>query len=174
VYYADRRKRGVYSTGDNTSGEGIGDDEQLVVDLLEVPRAVTTLAFCVNIYTRNRNFGDVTNAYMRLFDTHSMHEYCKFSLNKEKLGEKTGVIFCMLQRGSDPLSWSVMSVGEPCNGNTVKEIRTSLWDGCWDGGSHLFEVDLLSNQDASAIRGAGTTTSTTINAAAENGCCTIQ
>jgi hypothetical protein len=57
--YPPQSKPGVTSSGDNTTGAGEGDDETLIVNLSQVPKGVTTLAFCVNIYTENMSFLNV-------------------------------------------------------------------------------------------------------------------
>ncbi|KAJ1422216.1 TerD domain-containing protein [Ochromonadaceae sp. CCMP2298] len=134
VYFGQKSKPGVTSSGDNTTGAGDGDDETLIVDLAKVPKKITTLAFCINIYSQNMSFANVKNAYVRLFDTRSGHELARYALVHDKLGSKTGLIFCLLTRGktaNDP--WSLLSVGEACDGRRLMEISSPLWDGKWSG-----------------------------------------
>ena len=59
----------VKHMGDNLTGEGDGDDEQIVVDLAKVPANVERIAFTVTIYdaeARNQNFGQVSNSYIHI------------------------------------------------------------------------------------------------------------
>ncbi len=57
--------------GDNLTGIGDGDDEQIKVDLSKVPDSVTKIAFTVTIYEaeqRRQNFGQVNNAFIRIYN----------------------------------------------------------------------------------------------------------
>ena len=136
VYFGQKVKPGVTSSGDNMSGAGSGDDEKLFCNLAEVPAEVTTLAFCVNIYSNGATFADVQNAYVRLYNTKTSHEYARFTLSREAMGAKSALVFAFLVRDTKSClkdEWSIMSVGEVCDGRTVKEIASPLWDGKWSG-----------------------------------------
>lgn len=132
VYFNAKSKPGVTHTGDNVTGDGDGDDEQILVEFSKVPEHIVSLAFCVNIFTASRSFGDVSEAYIRLFDSTSNHEFCRYKINHENIGSRKGLVFCTLNRGQTG-PWSIVSVGEPCDGHTCMEVSTSLWDGKWDG-----------------------------------------
>ena len=59
----------VKHMGDNLTGEGEGDDEQILVDLTKVPDNIERIAFTVTIYdaeSRRQNFGQVSNSFIRL------------------------------------------------------------------------------------------------------------
>ena len=61
----------VTHMGDNLTGEGDGDDEQIKIDLSKVPANIEKIAFTVTIYdadSRRQNFGQVSNAYIRILD----------------------------------------------------------------------------------------------------------
>lgn len=71
IFYNNPRSRNdaVVHTGDNLTGGSDGDDEQIIIDLEKVPSDVEKLAICVTIYDhdiRKQNFGQVSNAYIRL------------------------------------------------------------------------------------------------------------
>lgn len=71
IFYNNPRSRNdaVVHTGDNLTGGSDGDDEQIIIDLDKVPADVEKLAICVTIYDsdiRKQNFGQVSNAYIRL------------------------------------------------------------------------------------------------------------
>ncbi|MBQ7496453.1 MAG: TerD family protein, partial [Selenomonas sp.] len=73
VFYNNlKHKSGsVEHMGDNLTGEGEGDDEQIKVDLSKVPANVDKINFTVTIHeadSRHQNFGQVSNAYIRIFD----------------------------------------------------------------------------------------------------------
>ena len=63
--------------GDNRTGEGDGDDEGIIVDLRKIPGDVSKIVITVTIYEadkRKQNFGQVTNAYIRLVDVQTKDE----------------------------------------------------------------------------------------------------
>mgnify|MGYP003634502453 FL=1 len=73
----------VEHTGDNRTGEGDGDDEILKVDLSRVPADIDKIAFSVTIHegqTRNQNFGQVANAYIRIVNEVSGSEVVRYDL----------------------------------------------------------------------------------------------
>lgn len=72
--------------GDNRTGEGEGDDEGLIVDLRKVPSDIVKIVVTVTIYDadkRNQNFGQVTNAYIRLVDVASKEEVLRYDLSED-------------------------------------------------------------------------------------------
>lgn len=163
VYFGQKKKPGVESSGDNTTGAGSGDDEKLFVNLAEVPAEVTTLAFCVNIYTSDASFADVKNAYVRLYNTKTQHEYARFTLSREAMGNENALVFAFLVRENKSGvkdAWSILSVGEVCGGRTVKDIESPLWDGRWDGNTKYGEVPSYSHAQGSSSGG-------------DDGCCAL-
>ena len=75
----------VKHMGDNLTGAGEGDDEQIFVDLQNVPLEVGTIVFAVNIYDafkRNQHFGMIRNAFIRLVDMDTGTEICRFNLSE--------------------------------------------------------------------------------------------
>ena len=72
--------------GDNLTGEGEGDDEQIFVDLDKMPAQYDKLIFVVNIYqavARRQHFGMIKNAYIRIIDPDSREEFCRFNLSDD-------------------------------------------------------------------------------------------
>ncbi|KQO15347.1 TerD family protein [Paenibacillus sp. Leaf72] len=101
----------VVHTGDNRTGEGDGDDEQIKVELATVPADVEKIAFAITIYdaeTRNQNFGQVSNAYIRIVNEASSEELIKFDLG-EDFSIETGVVVGELYRHSG--EWKFSAVG---------------------------------------------------------------
>merc|ERR1740120_18779 len=73
-------KHGIRHTGDNLTGEGDGDDEQIVVDLSRIGKMVQQVVFVVNIYTPNRSFTQVAQPFCRVVDDSSGAELCRYML----------------------------------------------------------------------------------------------
>ena len=88
VYYGNlRHKSGtVNHQGDNLTGEGEGDDEQIIIDLSKVPQEYDKIVIVVNIYQavqRNQHFGLIENAFIRLVDARNNKEMCKYNLTDD-------------------------------------------------------------------------------------------
>lgn len=100
VYYSHTDAPGVHHTGDNLTGEGEGDDEQIQVDLSALPADVVKVAFIVNIYegkSRGQDFGKVNNSFVRVFETDGNKEIARHNLQAEYAG-KTGVLVATLTK----------------------------------------------------------------------------
>lgn len=85
VFYGNLKHSsgGVEHMGDNLTGEGDGDDEQIKVNLAAVPASVNKICFTVTIYeaeSRKQNFGQVSNAYIRIVDETSNAELIRYDL----------------------------------------------------------------------------------------------
>ena len=80
IFYNNKGAQGIEHTGDNRTGSGDGDDEQIIVDLPQLPADVSKIAFTVTIdqaEARGQNFGMVENSYIRLVDTNTNTELLK-------------------------------------------------------------------------------------------------
>jgi len=101
----------VEHTGDNTTGEGDGDDEQVNVDLNAVPAGVKKLVFAVTIHEadkRNQNFGQVVNAFMRVVEPNSNKELARYDLS-EDYSIETAMIFGEVYRHN--AEWKFKAIG---------------------------------------------------------------
>jgi tellurium resistance protein TerD len=101
----------IYHTGDNRTGDGEGDDEQIFVDLENVPANIAKIAFTVTIdeaEERGQNFGQVSNAYIRLVNDETGEEILRFDLN-EDFSIETAVVFAELYRKDG--EWRFNAVG---------------------------------------------------------------
>ena len=106
----------VEHTGDNRTGEGDGDDEILKVDLSRVPADIDKIAFSVTIHegqTRNQNFGQVANAYIRIVNEVSGSEVVRYDL-AEDASVETAMIFGDLYRNNG--EWKFRAVGQGYSG----------------------------------------------------------
>jgi tellurium resistance protein TerZ len=133
VYFGNKVEPGVESSGDNRTGAGSGDDEVITVDFSRLEKDVAALAMVVNVFTDGGSFENISESYVRLFDGESGHEYARYTLDARY--KKRGMVFCVLYKGQGGEPWSVLSVGEECDGRTAHAIHTTLWDGSLDGSS---------------------------------------
>ena len=102
----------VEHQGDNRTGEGDGDDEQVKIDLAKVPAEVKKLVFSVTIYdaeTRKQNFGMVSNSYMRIYNNDNGAEIARFDLSEDASTE-TAMVFGELYRNG--AEWKFKAVGQ--------------------------------------------------------------
>lgn len=106
----------VEHTGDNTTGEGDGDDESIKVDLSKVPANVNKLALAVTIHdadARSQNFGQVSNAFMRIVDEATGIEATRYDLS-EDYSTETAMIFGEVYRHAG--AWKFKAIGQGFNG----------------------------------------------------------
>ena len=98
--------------GDNTTGEGEGDDEAIKVNLAGVPAEVDKIVFAVSIYdaeTRSQNFGQVRNAFIRVVNQADNKEITRYDLTEDASTE-TAMIFGELYRNNN--EWKFRAVGQ--------------------------------------------------------------
>lgn len=106
----------VRHTGDNLTGEGDGDDEVLIIDFTKVPADVQKIAITVTIYEaqqRGQNFGQVSNAYVRVARMANENdmtgsEVLKFDL-VEEFSIETALVVCEIYRHNG--DWKFNAVG---------------------------------------------------------------
>jgi len=102
----------VEHQGDNRTGEGDGDDEQIKVSLSKVPAEISKLVFAVTIYdaeARKQNFGMVSNSFMRIYNNDNGTEIARFDLSEDASTE-TAMIFGELYRHNG--EWKFKAVGQ--------------------------------------------------------------
>ncbi len=102
----------VAHQGDNTTGEGAGDDEVVVVGLDKLPADVTKLSFAVTIHDadgRKQNFGMVSNAYIRVLNEAGGTELARYDLSEDASTE-TAMIFGELYRNNG--EWKFKAIGQ--------------------------------------------------------------
>lgn len=124
VYYGQliHRSGSVRHCGDNLTGAGDGDDEQIIVELNKVPAEFSKIVFVVTIYQaaeRRQNFGLIQNAFIRIVDADKGTELCKYNLSENYDG-KTAMIFGEVYRYNG--EWKFGAIGEPTNDNGIAEI----------------------------------------------------
>ena len=114
VYYNNLRhpSGAVVHQGDNLTGGGEGDDEQIMVDLSLLPAEVSKLVFVVNIYdanVRNQHFGMIRNAFIRLVDLSTRNEICRFNLTEDYSGKTGMVVGEIYKHGGE---WKFNAIGQ--------------------------------------------------------------
>jgi len=106
----------VEHMGDNLTGSGDGDDEQIVVDLSRMPANIERIAFTVTIYdadVRRQNFGQVSNAYIRIVDQATGAEIIRYDLGEDFSIETAIVVGELYKRNGD---WKFNAIGSGFQG----------------------------------------------------------
>ncbi len=124
VYYNNLRhsSAAVVHMGDNLTGDGDGDDEQIVVDLQDIPQKYEKIVFVVTIYQareRKQDFGMIKNAFIRIVDASNNKELFKYNLSENYSG-KTAMVFGEIYRYNG--EWKFSAIGEPTNDNGISEM----------------------------------------------------
>lgn len=118
VFYGnlEHNSGSVKHMGDNLTGEGDGDDEQIFVDLSQIPANVSKIAFTVTIYdaeTRRQNFGQVSNSFIRIVDDANGTELIRYDLG-EDFSIETAVVVGELYRNNG--EWKFNAIGSGFQG----------------------------------------------------------
>ena len=115
------RDGSIVHTGDNRTGAGDGDDEQINVDLSSVPEHVKSLVFTVNSFT-GQNFSTVENAFCRIINSGNQQEIARYDLSVQ--GTHTAQIMAKLYRHNG--EWKMAAIGETANGRTFHDLMPSM------------------------------------------------
>ena len=118
VYFGNLRhiSGAVQHMGDNLTGEGDGDDEQILVDLQKIPQDICKIAFVCCIYdahSRRQNFGQVSNAFIRIVDAGNGKELVRYDLG-EDFSIETSVVAGELYRHNG--EWKFSAIGSGFDG----------------------------------------------------------
>ncbi len=106
----------VIHLGDNLTGAGEGDDEQVKIELAKVPAEVQKIAFTVTIHeaaSRNQNFGQVSNAFIRVFNEENSEELVRYDLSEDFSIETAVVVGELYRHGAE---WKFAAVGSGFEG----------------------------------------------------------
>lgn len=125
VFYGNLKhaSESVVHMGDNLTGEGDGDDEQILVDLTKVPANITKVAFTVTIYdadVRRQNFGQVSNAYIRIVDESTNTELIRYDLGEDFSIETAVVVGELYKNGAE---WKFNAIGSGFQGGLAALCR---------------------------------------------------
>ncbi|MCW2538951.1 MAG: hypothetical protein JWN95_676 [Frankiales bacterium] len=120
VWFMNKKAFGgaIRHTGDNVTGAGEGDDEQIKIDLSKLPADVAYLMFTINSF-RGQQFTEIARAFCRLVDGRGGSELVRFELSGAQ--PRTGVLMAVLSRASAG-TWDMRALGEFHDGKTVKAM----------------------------------------------------
>jgi tellurium resistance protein TerD len=118
IFYNNMKSvcQSVEHTGDNTTGEGDGDDESIKVDLSKIPANVNKLAIVVTIHdaeSRSQNFGQISNAFIRIVDEANGTEATRYDLS-EDYSTETAMVFGEVYRHAG--AWKFKAIGQGFTG----------------------------------------------------------
>lgn len=124
VYYGDRSalNKAIYHHGDNLTGSGRGDDEQITVDLTALPSEVDKIVFFVNIYQasqRKQDFGLIDGAFIRLVNAENHTEICKYDLSEKYDGKTAMILGEIYKKGTE---WKFNAIGTGTTDNSISEV----------------------------------------------------
>jgi stress response protein SCP2 len=127
VYFGNLRSRcgSVQHSGDNLTGEGDGDDEQIMVDLSRVPANIQKLVFVVNIYDcvkRKQHFGMIRNAFIRIVNPSNQQALLHYNLTEDYSG-RTCLIAGEIYRHAN--EWKFAAIGSGTNAASLGDIVRS-------------------------------------------------
>ena len=106
----------VLHMGDNLTGDGEGDDEQITIDLTKIPSNIEKIAFTVTIHeadVRRQNFGQVSNAFIRIVDASTDKELLKYDLG-EDFSVETALVVAEIYRHNG--EWKFNAIGSGFQG----------------------------------------------------------
>ncbi|MFE6967078.1 TerD family protein [Agromyces sp. NPDC057679] len=113
------RDGSIRHTGDNLTGDGDGDDEQIRADLTKVPADVDSIVLVVTSY-RGQTFDKVANVFARVVDSTGGRgaEVVRYDL--ADTGTLTGVVIAKISRAG--AGWSITALGTPAHGRVAKDL----------------------------------------------------
>lgn len=122
VYFGNLRhySNAIIHQGDNLTGAGEGDDEQIMINLTQLPKDISKLVVVVNIYapyTRQQDFSQVNNAFIRLVNVTNRKEIVRYTLSGEEYAGQTAMVMAELTRQDN--DWEMDAKGE---GLRVKDL----------------------------------------------------
>jgi len=115
------RDGSVRHTGDNRTGAGDGDDEQIIVNLAAVPANIKCIVFVVNSFT-GENFSQIENAFCRIVDASTNAELARYNLSCN--GPHTAMVMGKVYRHE--AGWKFHAVGEAAMGRTFVDLAPAM------------------------------------------------
>lgn len=118
VFFGNKRhpSGAVEHMGDNLTGAGDGDDEQIKISLQAVPDNIVKIAFTVTVYeaeARRQNFGQVNNAFIRIYNEETGEEMLRYDLG-EDFSIETAAVFGELYKNNN--EWKFNAIGSGYQG----------------------------------------------------------
>jgi len=124
IYFGNKTSKckSVIHQGDNLTGAGDGDDEQIFIDLSKIPSDIAKVVFVVNIYncaSKKQHFGMIKNAYIRIIDKSANNELAKFNLSND-YNNMTSLIMGEVYRNNG--EWKFTATGEGATATSITEL----------------------------------------------------
>ena len=124
VYFAHLKHNSgsVVHQGDNLTGAGDGDDEQITINLTAVPSDVDRIVFVVNIYQaieRKQHFGMIQNAFIRIVDNRNNTEICRYSLTDD-YSDSMAMIFGEIYKHNN--EWKFNAMGQGTTDSSLNDV----------------------------------------------------
>lgn len=118
IFYGNKEhpSGAVKHMGDNRTGDGEGDDEQIFVDLSAVPANIDKIAVTVTIYDadkRRQNFGQVSNSYCRIVNDETGEEIVRYDLGEDYSIETSMVVGELYRNNGE---WKFNAIGSGFSG----------------------------------------------------------
>lgn len=128
IYFGNLRSNdgSVQHSGDNLTGDGDGDDEQVMIDLSRVPSNIQKLVFVVNIYDcvkRKQHFGMIKNAFIRVVNPGNNQELLHYNLTDNYSGLTCLVTGEIYRHGNE---WKFGAIGSGTNAASLSEVVRSF------------------------------------------------
>lgn len=128
IYFGNLKSRdgSVQHSGDNLTGAGEGDDEQVMVELSRVPANIQKLVFVVNIYDcvkRKQHFGMIRNAFIRVVNPSNNQELIRYNLSDDYSGKTSLVVGEIYRHNTE---WKFAAVGTGTNSASLSEVVRSF------------------------------------------------
>lgn len=128
IYYGhlNHSSGAIRHCGDNLTGEGDGDDEQILINFNKLPDEVDKIEVVVNIYSaisRHQHFGMIKNAFVRLVNADTNQEICKYNLSENYDG-KIAMIFGELYKENN--EWQFKAVGKGTDDSSVEDLADNF------------------------------------------------
>ena len=124
IYFGNLKSRdgAVQHLGDNLTGAGEGDDEQIIINLSQVSPDVQKLVFIVNIYDcerRKQDFGLIQNAFIRVVNLANNQELLRFNLTEQFAGLTTLFVGEIYRHQNE---WKFAALGQGTQDSSLRQI----------------------------------------------------
>lgn len=125
IYFGNRNHSSgcIKHHGDNLTGAGDGDDEQITIDLKNMPEDITRLVVVINIYnckSRGQNFGMIKNCFARVVDNGVSKEICRYNLSNGEYDSATAMVVCEFYKENG--EWHFGAVGEGTKDGDISSL----------------------------------------------------
>lgn len=126
VYFGNLKhfSKSVLHSGDNLTGDGDGDDEQIIIELKNIPANYDRVVIVANIFRakeRNQHFGMIQNAFIRVVNSESNKEMCKYNLTDDYT-DCTAMIFGEVYRHNG--EWKFNAIGQGTKDSDLSSLIT--------------------------------------------------